>query len=216
MCGAPGLGDVAAQFGLGIANLPEQSGIASEQTAVQQANRELGVAGIDQVAVGGSVDGLADAEVLIPQIPDAERERLLERILGLFVRRQDEQIDIGKRKQLPPSIAAHGHQREIPRHRDPAFRDDPVDQQGSRIQYRCGVARAEKVLADGGVGCGGTTGNRFCHVLLLFVLDCRFAAVAVADTDGFHHLVHKDFAVADLAAARRSGDGVENLVQTLV
>ena len=75
-------GDIAAEFGFGVADLAEEGFIAGEKAAVQKTNGEFCVSGIDLVAVEGCVDGLGDAEFLVPEVAETEREGFLNNGLG--------------------------------------------------------------------------------------------------------------------------------------
>ena len=142
------LHDVAAKIGTGIANLFEESLVACEQTPIEKTDGEFGIGGIDLIAVHGRVDGLADAELLIPEIAKKDRERLFDGELCLLVGCENQKVDVGIREEFATAVTADSDKRKFGRHPMPALTDEVVDARGS-AGYSCGgVASPEELLAD--------------------------------------------------------------------
>ncbi len=128
----------------------KRASFAGEKAPIEQADGEFGVGGIDLVALDGRVYGLADAESAIPQIAQAQGQGLFDCGLGLFIRSDDQQIDIGKGEELPSSVPAHRDDCDLRRHGLPPRADNLIHQRSALLKHRGGVACAEKFFFDAG------------------------------------------------------------------
>jgi hypothetical protein len=142
------LDDVLPQIGTRIANLPEQRLVAREQSPVEQTHRQFGVPRINLIAIHRRMHRLTDAQPLIPQIPQKHRQGLFNRELCLLVRRQNQQVDIGIRKQLAAPIPANGQQCHLSRHPLPALPDQFIHTRGTAGDGCGSITTPEEPLAD--------------------------------------------------------------------
>jgi hypothetical protein len=140
--------DVFAEFRFRVADFAEERFIAGEETAVQQTHSEFGVGGIDEIALGGNVNGLADAQAFVPEIAKEGGEGLFDFRLGFFVRDEDEEIDIGMGEKLTTSITTDGCEGDTGGHELPVAENEPVDKGRTRGDSASGVARGEEMFPD--------------------------------------------------------------------
>src|SRR5262249_25703414 len=100
------------------------------------------------VAILGCMDGLTDAQALIPEVAEEHGKRLFDDGLRFLVGREDKQVDVGVGEQFPSTVASNSHQRQLRGHPLPAFLDDLVNPRCATSYRRGCITSFEELLPD--------------------------------------------------------------------
>jgi hypothetical protein len=100
-------GEIGWGFAANVLTIREKGWASGERAAVEETDAEFNVARADAFAVGDFMNAVAGAIAGVPQF--AKKLAQFTRGEGLRLL-QDEQIDVGVRKQFPPAIATDGQQ----------------------------------------------------------------------------------------------------------
>src|ERR1700704_4029747 len=91
----------------------EQVMIAREVAAVEQRNGELGITGVEAIALAQHSRRGAQLPAQVPHFLREAADGIFENLLGLAVPEEKKQIDIGMREQPAPAKSSGSHQRKV-------------------------------------------------------------------------------------------------------
>ena len=164
-----------------------QGAVAGQEPLIQQADVQLDVLIVHLGAFLRRAHGMAEAQPGIPECLEERGDRFARILRQAVVLHQQQQIDVGIRER-----DAAGRSRPRRAASDPAgkagHRDSPAARSTMPSTSAVRSASARIGSLQGGV-----------------------ATIVVPNPDGLRHVVDEDLAVADLAGARRGGQGVAAL-----
>ena len=175
--------------------------IAGEESLIEQADVEFRIPVVHLAAFGRRAHRVAHAQSGIPEMLQEGRNR------GLTLHRlplggeEQQNVDIGVRKELPPAIPAHGEHRNL-----------TATEGNSSVEAVSRTRRSTWAVRSASAAIASPLETNSSRMREGLPSEGRFAVIIVSDPDRFGDIEDEDLPVANLARARGGGQCLDDFV----